>query len=379
MSVAKPSRLVISFACPDLAGMLVAGIPAGARAAQMAVRLHGQSYGKYGSAANMVLTVPGGAASAPDLMDELARLVPDQPVVIGDSDTHQWRDGDYRISGEALVEASAQLACGQVAMADAAAMAQPQLMQDGDECGSAANRIHILRQMDRAGRMIIAATIKAGDGLVSRHINRPISMRISAFLLRFAGVRPMHATALTALCGLVMALCLFSGTQAGLVAGGVLFQIASIVDGVDGEMARATQRTSARGAMMDTVTDGVTNVAFLAGLAFNLHEQGNPMALPLGLGGALCFAAGLMMLGVNAARSGETVTFDAVKHYLNRNPTRFSQILIWIAMRDFFALASMVLILMGFAFPLLSVFATIAMGWLLVVFYIILGIKLKRV
>lgn len=371
MSDVAPPRIVVAFATCALADRLVAGIPAGARALQIAVRMQAEAKGDINPQVDLCLALPGGVATDPYLLAEIARLVPDKAIAIVDSTARDWREGDQWLAGEALVSSPVdQLGSGTL---------RPRAMAVLPQYVACADTQQLARELDAAGRRIVAATIKPGDGLVSRHINRPVSMRISLVLLRFAAIRPLHATALTGLFGLLMALSLFSGTQTGLLVGGILFQVASIVDGVDGEIARATQRTSARGAMLDTVTDGITNVAFLAGLAFNLHQQGHPFALSTGMAGVICFASGLVLLGVNAARSGDTITFDAVKHYLNRNPTRISQILIWIAMRDFFALASMAFILMGFAFLLLTIFAAVAMGWLLVVTYIILSIKLKRV
>jgi CDP-L-myo-inositol myo-inositolphosphotransferase len=55
--------------------------------------------------------------------------------------------------------------------------------------------------------------------------------------------------------------------SAALVAGGVLTQIASVVDGVDGEIARASLRASPAGAFLDSVLDRIADAAVLAGLA----------------------------------------------------------------------------------------------------------------
>ena len=48
---------------------------------------------------------------------------------------------------------------------------------------------------------------------------------------------------------------------------GILTQIASIVDGVDGEIARASLRASPGGGFLDSVLDRVADAALLAGLA----------------------------------------------------------------------------------------------------------------
>jgi phosphatidylglycerophosphate synthase len=51
------------------------------------------------------------------------------------------------------------------------------------------------------------------------------------------------------------------------IAGGVLVQLGSVVDGVDGEVARLQDRTSAMGALMDGVLDRIGDAMVVAGLA----------------------------------------------------------------------------------------------------------------
>src|SRR3954464_3997201 len=118
-------------------------------------------------------------------------------------------------------------------------------------------------------RWLLSTTGKAADGWVSRRLNRPISRALSAFLLqRLPAARPAHATALTALTALLMFACLMLGGGWGLVAGGILFHVASVLDGVDGEIARATYRASPRGAVLDSAVDMGTNLLFYLGLTF---------------------------------------------------------------------------------------------------------------
>ena len=64
--------------------------------------------------------------------------------------------------------------------------------------------------------------------------------------------------------------CSLLGGEAGLIAGAILFQAASILDGVDGEMARATWRSSPAGATLDSVVDIATNLLFVSALTVNL-------------------------------------------------------------------------------------------------------------
>jgi 1L-myo-inositol 1-phosphate cytidylyltransferase / CDP-L-myo-inositol myo-inositolphosphotransferase len=121
----------------------------------------------------------------------------------------------------------------------------------------------------RAERLVVAgAARKAADGPVARLLNRRLSWRLSLLLLR-ARVSPDAATLFAFLLALLAAGALAAGHEwwAALLAGGILTQIASIVDGVDGELARASLRASPGGAFLDSVLDRIADAALLAGLA----------------------------------------------------------------------------------------------------------------
>jgi 1L-myo-inositol 1-phosphate cytidylyltransferase / CDP-L-myo-inositol myo-inositolphosphotransferase len=122
---------------------------------------------------------------------------------------------------------------------------------------------------DRAERLLLArAAAKPLDGVVSRRLNRPLSRRISLRLVR-AGVSPTAATLGAFAITLVAAATVALGAlwPAALVLGGLLVQLASVVDGCDGEVARATLRTSRAGAFLDSILDRLGDLALLAALA----------------------------------------------------------------------------------------------------------------
>lgn len=239
-----------------------------------------------------------------------------------------------------------------------------------------------------AGRRILRSTAKPTDGIVSRHINRPVSQAMSSVALRIPGFRPVHATIGTALIAIAMFACLLLGGQWGLVAGALLFQAASIFDGVDGEVSRATWRTSPEGARMDSLIDAATNLAFLLGVALNLQMQGELFGASLGYTGLVLLAMGLFLIGRVAARSNAPFSFDLVKeHYRSRGangnrsaetataqvgvidekPSQIMQWLTFMTSRDFFALVFALLIAFGFATLVLALFAIAAAGWLVAV------------
>jgi 1L-myo-inositol 1-phosphate cytidylyltransferase / CDP-L-myo-inositol myo-inositolphosphotransferase len=121
----------------------------------------------------------------------------------------------------------------------------------------------------RAERALVSqAARKPLDGPVSRLVNRRLSRPISLVLLR-ARVSPGAATVGSFLFALASAAVLALGVvwAAALVLGGILVQLASVLDGVDGEIARASLRESPLGGFLDSVLDRVADAAVLGALA----------------------------------------------------------------------------------------------------------------
>ncbi len=104
--------------------------------------------------------------------------------------------------------------------------------------------------------------VKHADGPVSRHLNRPVSTRVSMAL---APLRPSpHLVSVVAFTMGAAAAWLLALGQG--LAGGLLAQATSVVDGVDGEVARLQLRASPKGAMLDGVLDRLGDVAIMAAL-----------------------------------------------------------------------------------------------------------------
>ncbi len=115
----------------------------------------------------------------------------------------------------------------------------------------------------KARKLIVRASVKGkGDGFISRYLNRKISTRISALLVDY--VTPNQMTIATFLLGIFSALLNF----VSIPLAGVLYQVSSILDGVDGEIARASMRTGRFGGYADSVLDRYVDFAFLLTLAY---------------------------------------------------------------------------------------------------------------
>ncbi len=117
-------------------------------------------------------------------------------------------------------------------------------------------------ELKKANRLIVRMSVKGtGDGFISRHLNRKISLRLSEILVN--RITPNQATVMSFLIGVLSAfIAFFSVPLAGIV-----YQISSILDGIDGEIARAAMRTSRFGGWFDSVLDRYVDFLFLLCLA----------------------------------------------------------------------------------------------------------------
>lgn len=333
---------------------MVAGLPALVRA------LHALAGA---GCAEAVVIAPGLDRADGELTAEAARLVPAMPfrLLAPGADLAGLPGDALVVQGEALVTGR---------MPDPAGARR---LGSGVDALAPLPEAVSRRALAAAARQIIKATAKPGDGIVSRHINRPVSQACSGLLLAlFPRIRPLHATFGTIVLALAMAAALLSGTPDGLIAGALLFQAASIFDGVDGEIARATLRASPQGAALDSLVDALTNLACVAGVAWNLYSQGMAQAALAGAAGLVIMGLGLWVLGSRSRKSAEGMTFNAVKDRFSQRPSRIKQWLTWLTMRDFYALAGAVLVASGFAAFALYAFALVAAGWLVVVLAVIM-------
>jgi hypothetical protein len=139
-----------------------------------------------------------------------------------------------------------------------------------------------------ARRMLFAALRKPlghdSDGIVAYTINRPISLSMTRVLVH-TPVTPNQVSAAALALGLVAAGLVATGRWPFLVAGGLVLQLASILDGVDGEIARLKPVTSRGGEWFDTVCDDVTSIVFFAGTGLACHARNAAWALPATIAG----------------------------------------------------------------------------------------------
>lgn len=117
--------------------------------------------------------------------------------------------------------------------------------------------------LKRAQKELIKFSVKTeGDGFISRNLNRKISTKISEKLVNH--VKPSSMTLIAFLTGIASCFLIFLNRPLA----GIVYQISSILDGVDGEIARASMRESRIGGWIDSILDRYIDFLFLLFLGF---------------------------------------------------------------------------------------------------------------
>ena len=119
---------------------------------------------------------------------------------------------------------------------------------------------------------------KPTDGYISRYINRKISMRITMFIVKHnIPLTPNMVSLISFLMALTSALLFLSGN---LILAGVLAQLSSIIDGVDGELARILGLSSPLGAFIDSMFDRIADIAIISAMTIYAYlTQGSSLRL----------------------------------------------------------------------------------------------------
>lgn len=106
---------------------------------------------------------------------------------------------------------------------------------------------------------------KPEDGIVSRHLNRHLSIFTSR-LLAPTNIHPNQISIVTFSLGILAGIAVAFGGYPAFLLGAALYQINSIIDGVDGELARVKYEFSFLGEWLDTLSDDFSDLFFYIGL-----------------------------------------------------------------------------------------------------------------
>jgi len=120
--------------------------------------------------------------------------------------------------------------------------------------------------------VLLASLVKPTDGVISRNLNRKISMFFSRRLAR-RDVSPNHVTLVVFLLGIASGPLAYRGTYEGFVVGGFCYWFSAVLDGTDGELARLKYLGSALGAWLDTITDDVVCLSYVVGVYLALARD----------------------------------------------------------------------------------------------------------
>jgi len=123
-----------------------------------------------------------------------------------------------------------------------------------------------------AKRVLLRGLIKPQDGPASRHINRKVSTWVTARVVPL-GATPNMLTVVVALFGLAGGWFAASPLWGYQILGAFLYQMHSILDGCDGEIARLTKNFSKHGALLDSLVDDLSNMLFFVGLSVGVHRS----------------------------------------------------------------------------------------------------------
>jgi phosphatidylglycerophosphate synthase len=241
-----------------------------------------------------------------------------------------------------------------------------------------AHRVRDEPSRRRAEDAVFAELLRGDLGLVARTLNKPISFRITRYLLCRLPVTPNQVTIAAGMVGLLGACFIAVGSPLSLPLGFLLAHLQSVLDGCDGELARVRLQQSSIGEWLDTVVDDALNLVLTAAIGVGLwRAHGRPLYLVAGLIAAAMLLTYNIVAYRELIRQGEGGEVLKVRWWFTRGaalkrvfsegqPTGPSQPSIWrrrlfgllttIARRDFFLFAWLVLALVGLG-PVILLYA----------------------
>jgi len=140
--------------------------------------------------------------------------------------------------------------------------------------------------------------------LVSTYLNRPFSNVITYFLID-RNITPNQISAFTSLFSVFVFLSYVFGH---FVLGGILTQIVSIIDGVDGEIARAKNLCSSIGGVLDSIFDRLAEILICIGVGLGVSTvKGTKSAWLFSLIGIIGFLIDTYIAELVKSRTGRSL------------------------------------------------------------------------
>lgn len=182
----------------------------------------------------------------------------------------------------------------------------------------------------KAENKISEYIINNTGGYIAQKINKRISIPVSR-RLTVTRIHPNYLTVFNMIIGLLSSFFIFMAASDNyrpetiylfMVLGGFLFQAASVLDGVDGEVAKFTLKVSKIGGWLDTFSDNTTLILFLVSNSYLFYTRmGGIVSLATIL--VLFTGLGIMLWSIVSylrrySDSGSLVAYD--KEFLQKLP-----------------------------------------------------------
>ncbi|NLY71104.1 MAG: NTP transferase domain-containing protein [Clostridiales bacterium] len=118
----------------------------------------------------------------------------------------------------------------------------------------------------QAEKILLKSLIPAKDGAISKHINRKFSIPITKILSK-TSITPNQITFLSFILAIISAFIFAFGNP---IIAGLLAQLCSIMDGVDGEIARLKFLKTDYGGLFDAILDRYADFFIVIGMSYSL-------------------------------------------------------------------------------------------------------------
>lgn len=192
-----------------------------------------------------------------------------------------------------------------------------------------------------AEKILFQSCRKSTDGFISRKFNRSISLFFTSYLIK-TPIKTLYVTLAATLVGILSGYFATKGGYGPYLFAAFLFEFASILDGVDGELARLRLTDSKVGQWLDTLSDNLTYVLFIIGTALGVMKRPDlvstnllPFAALLGLIVLMICMFGYLLFFTN---SGSLLSVQ--NDFMGAAPSFFKTFIkkiYFLIKRDFFA------------------------------------------
>ncbi len=209
-----------------------------------------------------------------------------------------------------------------------------------------------------ATNRLFKSLTKPVDGWVSRNLNRPLSTRVTRLVVNLP-VTPHPISFVVFAIGMSSVYFSLKGTYFWMALGGIIFHAASVLDGVDGELARVKFLASKAGALLDSILDHIIEVGYIGGVGWVLTKNtGSPVYFGAFVVTLTCALIGTAIVNYDQATKTKTGAPTDVQFAFNHPDhkdklwARIIDKIRFLFGRDFYALLFAVLTILDFPYPI---------------------------